>query len=116
MTIALNIFGALLALASIGSAGGKLAKAPDIMASMESVGVKKSLIPVLASLEIAGGLGLIVGIWSKPLGILSAGCLALYFAGAVLSHVRSKHKIADIAPALGIFVIAAITTYLQLQR
>lgn len=116
MTIALDIFGALLAFAAIGSAIAKLKKVPDVMASMEKVGVKANQIPILAFLEIAGGLGLIAGIWNKPLGILSSVCLALYFAGALYTHFSRKHKVADFGAALGIFIIACVTTVLQFTR
>jgi uncharacterized membrane protein YphA (DoxX/SURF4 family) len=116
MKIALDIFGALLAFAAIGSAISKLNKVPDVMAAMEKVGVKPNQIPVLAFLEIAGGLGIITGIWNKPLGILSSICLALYFAGALFTHFSRKHKVADFGAALGIFIIACITTALQLKR
>jgi len=116
MTIALNIFGSLLAFAAIGSAIAKLKKVPDVMASMSSVGVKPNQIPVLAYLEIAGGLGIIVGIWSKPLGVLSSACLVIYFVGALFSHFSRKHKVAEFGAALGIFILACITTFLQLQR
>jgi hypothetical protein len=30
--------------------------------------------------------------------------------------MKKKHKVADFGAALGIFIIAIITTYLQLQR
>ena len=116
MTISLIIFGALLAFAAIGSAIAKLKKVPDVMASMASVGVKPNQVPVLAALEIAGGLGVIAGIWEPALGTLASICLVAYFAGALLSHFKKKHKVADFGAALGIFVIAIITTYLQLQR
>jgi len=116
MTIALIIFGALLAFAAIGSAIAKLKKVPDVMEAMASVGVKPNQIKLLAFLEIAGGLGIIVGIWNKPLGILSSACLVLYFAGALFAHVSRKHKVSDFGAALGIFIIACITTVLQLQR
>lgn len=116
MTILLIIFGALLAFAAIGSAIAKLKKVPDVMASMASVGVKSNQVPVLAALEIAGGLGVIAGIWAPALGTLASICLVAYFAGALLSHVKKKHKVADFGAALGIFVIAIITTYLQFQR
>jgi hypothetical protein len=116
MTIALIIFGALLTFAAIGSAIAKLKKVPDVMASMAKVGVKPNLIPVLATLEIFGGLGIIVGIWNKSLGVLSAACLVLYFAGALFTHFSRKHKVADFGAALGIFVIAVVTTYLQIKR
>jgi uncharacterized membrane protein YphA (DoxX/SURF4 family) len=116
MTIALIIFGSLLAFAAIGSAISKLKKVPDVMAAMEKVGVKPNQIPVLAYLEIAGGLGIIAGIWSKPLGILSSACLLLYFVVAVSLHFSRKHKVIDFGAALGITVIATITTLLQLKR
>lgn len=116
MTIALNIFAALLTFAAIGSAIAKLKKVPDVMASMQKVGVKPNQVPVLAFLEIAGGLGIIVGIWNKPLGVLASACLVLYFAGALFAHFSRKHKVADFGAALGIFVIACITTALQLKR
>ena len=116
MTIALNIFGSLLAFAAIGSAIAKLKKVPDVMASMASVGVKPNQVPVLAALEIAGGLGIIAGIWMPGLGTLASTCLVGYFAGALVSHMKKKHKVADFGAALGIFIIAIVTTYLQLQR
>ena len=116
MSIALVIFAALLTFAAMGSAIAKLIKVPDVMASMASVGVKPNQVPVLAYLEIAGGVGIIVGIWNKPLGVLSSVCLALYFAGALFTHFSRKHKVADFGAALGIFIIACVTTVLQLQR
>lgn len=116
MTIALDIFGALLAFAAIGSAISKLKKVPDVMAALASVDLKPSQIPVLATLEILGGLGVILGIWSKPLGVVSSAALVLYFIGALYAHLSRKHKVADFGAALGIFVIATITTLLQLQR
>jgi uncharacterized membrane protein YphA (DoxX/SURF4 family) len=116
MNIALIIFTSLLAFAAIGSAIAKLKKVPDVMTSMASVGVKPQQVPVLAALEIAGGLGLIVGIWLPGLGALSAACLLLYFIGALVSHMKKKHTVAEFGAALGIFIIALITTFLQLQR
>jgi uncharacterized membrane protein YphA (DoxX/SURF4 family) len=116
MTIALIIFGSLLAFAAIGSAISKLKKVPDVMAAMAKVGVAPNRIPLLALLEIAGGLGVILGIWVPTLGLISSLALVLYFVGALFSHFSRGHKPADFGAALGIFVIAVVTTLLQLQR
>mgnify|MGYP000217798713 CR=1 FL=1 len=116
MKIALTIFGALLVFAAIGSAIAKLKKVPDVMASMASVGVKPHQVPLLAWLEIAGGIGLVLGIWNKNLGLLSSFALALYFLGAIGAHVKAKNKIADAGPAIGIFVVGLLTVFFQLQR
>jgi uncharacterized membrane protein YphA (DoxX/SURF4 family) len=116
MTIALIIFGSLLAFAAIGSAIAKLKKVPDVMTSMASVGVKPNQVPVLAGLELAGGVGVIAGIWLPVLGTVASACLVLYFVGALISHLSKKHGPAEFGAALGIFIIAVVTTFLQLQR
>lgn len=116
MKIALIIFGSLLAFAAIGSAISKLKKVPDVMAAMAKVGVKESHIPLLALLEIAGGVGVIAGIWLPTLGLVSSVALVLYFVGALFAHFTRGHKPADFGAALGIFIIAVVTTLLQLQR
>ena len=116
MINALIILGSLLSFAAIGSAISKLKKVPDVMAAMEKVGVKPAQIKVLALLEIAGGLGVIVGIWVPVLGKISSAALVLYFLGALYAHFSRKHKVADFGAALGIFIIAVATTLLQLQR
>jgi uncharacterized membrane protein YphA (DoxX/SURF4 family) len=116
MTIALVIFGSLLAFAAIGSAISKLKKVPDVMAAMAKVDVKPKNVPLLAWLEIAGGLGIVVGIWVPSIGMLASVGLVLYFVGALFAHFTRGHKVADFGAALGIFVIAVITTLLQLQR
>ena len=116
MTIALDIFAGLLTFAAIGSAISKLLKVPDVVAAMDSVGVKPNQVPVLALLEIAGGVGVIVGIWNPGLGLISSIALGLYFLGAIGAHLKAKSKIADAGAAIGIFAIAVITVFLQLQR
>lgn len=116
MTIALIIFSSLLSFAAIGSAISKLKKVPDVMAAMAKVEVKAKNIPLLAWLEIAGGLGLIAGIWAPTLGLLASLGLLLYFVGALYAHFSRGHKVADFGAALGIFIIAIVTTLLQLQR
>ena len=53
----------------------------------DTVGVPLSLFPVLAALEIAGGLGLLAGIFRPKLGVAGGGGLVLYFVGAMVAHV-----------------------------
>jgi hypothetical protein len=116
MNTTLVIFASLLSIAAAGSAIAKFLKVPKIMESMAHVGVKPELIPVLGVLEVLGTLGLILGIWFQPLGVLSALCLALYFLGAVGSHIKAKSNIADSLPAFMIMVMAIAVTYLEILR
>jgi uncharacterized membrane protein YphA (DoxX/SURF4 family) len=99
MTIALIIIGSFVGLAASMSALGKLSKKPDVMGIMEHVGVKSAQIPLLAVLELLGALGILVGIWSKPLGVAATIGLSLYFLGAVGAHLKVKDVVKDVAPA-----------------
>ena len=116
MNTTLIVFASLLGLAAAGSAIAKFMKVSQIMESMAHVGVKPALIPVLGVLEVLGTLGLVLGIWMRSLGVLSAVCLALYFFGAVVSHIKVKSKLADGIPAFMIMAIAIAVAYLEFMR
>ena len=116
MNTALIALSALLGIAAAGSGFGKLAKVPAVMESMAAVGVRTQQVPLLAALEIAGAAGLLVGIWSKALGVAAAVCLALYFLGAVLSHLRKGHGAKEFGAAAGILAVAVAVSVLQFGR
>jgi len=68
--------------------------------------------PLLAACEIAGAVGLVLGIWWPILGIAAASGLAIYFIGAVISHVR----VADfkgIGPAAMLLTVSAAALILR---
>ncbi|MFI9627307.1 DoxX family protein [Streptomyces sp. NPDC052042] len=90
MSIAYIVLAALLSLMLVVSGRGKLAKDPKIMPAMAAVGVSAGMVPVLAVLEFAGAVGLLVGIGYRPLGVAAAVGVVLYFLGAVIAHLRVK--------------------------
>jgi uncharacterized membrane protein YphA (DoxX/SURF4 family) len=107
-----TVMAVALAAIAIVSAMGKLRKMPQVMDSMAHVGVKPNQIPVLAYLEIAGAIGILVGIAYPLLAFVSAGALMLYFVGAVIAHIRIKDKLKDFAPALFLAVLFGYLAYL----
>ena len=79
------------------------------------VGVPLRFFPVLALLEIAGGVGLLVGIGLKPLGVAAAACLVVYFIVAITSHLRKRDLIAGhLLPPVMMLVISAAALALRL--
>lgn len=116
MTIALWIFSVLIGLASTMSAMGKLTKMEQTLTTLKSVGVKDGQIRILALLELAAALGLFVGIWVAILGQLAALGLVLYFATAVIAHIRAGHKFNGFAPALVLTLVSLATLFFQLAR
>jgi len=62
----------------------------------------------LATAELAGGIGLLVGLAVPAIGIAAAVGVVAYFVGAVITHIRADDK-AIVAPVmLGIVALAAL--------
>ncbi|MBM3715876.1 MAG: DoxX family protein [Actinobacteria bacterium] len=70
----------------------KVIKAPQIVAQMEPLGVPAARLPLLGALQIAGAAGLAVGLLIHPLGVAAAIGLVLYFAGAIVTHLRAHDR------------------------
>lgn len=113
MFIATLIVSIFLAVALAVSASGKLTKMPAVIESMSTVGVPSGRIPVLAYLEIAGALGLVIGLFWWPIGVAAAIGVVLYFVGAVVSHLRVK-DVAGVGPAAFLTVVSVAALVLRL--
>lgn len=112
MSIAYDIIGVLLALALLGSATAKLTRNKQVVDTLTGVGVPLGMFPFLAGCEIAGAIGLVIGLWYAPLGIAAAIGVVLYFIGAVGAHVR-KSDFKGLPPAAGLLAIGAVTLILR---
>ena len=69
MSVAYAIVAIVLSLALLGSAAGKLTKHPKVAGTLTTVGVPEARWPMLAGLEVAGAVGLIIGLWAPALGV-----------------------------------------------
>lgn len=115
MFIVAAVVSILLAVAATGSAVAKLTGNPQVVESIvNTVGFPGERLWVLAALELAGAVGLIIGLFWAPLGIAAAAGLVLYFLGAVIGHVRVKDTAAAaIAPAAGLLVLSVAALVLR---
>ncbi|HKW33989.1 MAG TPA: DoxX family protein [Candidatus Acidoferrum sp.] len=92
---------------------GKLRRDPKIVQVIHQVvGVPMKFFPLLAACEIAGALGLVLGIWWPVLGVAAGVGLVIYFVGAVVSHLRVG-DMKGIGPAA--FLLAVSVTALALR-
>ncbi|WP_441246899.1 DoxX family protein [Kitasatospora sp. McL0602] len=90
MFVAYVVLAVLLSLVLIASGRGKLVKDEKITTGLTAIGVPLGWLPRLAALELAGALGLLAGTGYRPLGVAAAVGVVLYFAGAVIAHLRAK--------------------------
>ena len=89
------------------SAVGKLRHDPKIVHVVhEIVGVPLNYFPHLAACEIAGALGLVLGIWRPWVGTAAGIGLVVYFVGAIVSHLRVGDW-KGIGPAAFMLIISA---------
>lgn len=97
-------------LVALVSATGKLTKQAavgELLDHVEVHGVLRDLLPVL---QIAGGLGALVSLIRFPrVGVAALSGLALYFAGAVIAHLRVGDGLSDIAIPLGYTLVMGAT-------
>lgn len=80
-------------------------------ANLLRLGVGSTMTRSIGALEIAGALGLMAGLWFKPLAVAAAAGLTLLLIGAVGFHLRARdfahrrHRSHAVAPV----VLAVVT-------
>jgi DoxX-like family len=91
----------------------KLLGAPQSLAIRDHLGVTPTLWRVIGVLELAGVVGVLVGLAWAPIGVAAAIGLALLSVGAVAYHVRASDGFAKTAPAVVAIVLAVATAIFQ---
>ncbi|MEU4312460.1 DoxX family protein [Nocardia sp. NPDC024068] len=77
--------------ANAGMAVADFARADFVLANSAEVGVPRSWIPWLATLKMAGAIGLLLGLLGmRELGVAAGAGLVLFFAGALVAHLRAR--------------------------
>lgn len=85
--------------------------APFVLANSAEVGVPRRAIVPLATLKLAGALGLAAGLVAFPgLGVAAGVALVAFFVGAVVVHVRARvlHNLAFPLAYLTLAVLATV--------
>ena len=89
MSLAYIILSFIKAVQIVFSSVGKLRRTPRVVKTIvEGAKVPVQWLPWLVACEIAGAVGILIGIAWAPLRIAAALGLVLYFVGAIIAHVR----------------------------
>lgn len=108
MFVACIVLTVLVSLALLGSAAAKLTRQPMVVQQLTAVGVPDERFPQLAALEVAGAVGMLLGLKFAGLGVLAGVCVVLYFVGAVVAHLRADDKEIAGAVVLGLLAVVAV--------
>ncbi|MYV43458.1 DoxX family protein [Streptomyces sp. SID1328] len=107
MFTATVILSALLALGFAAAALPKVLAQPSAAADADRMGYSTTAFRAIGLLELAGAVGVVVGLWFWPLGVAAAGGLLLVCAGAVRAHLSMKDAPKALVPALVFAGVAA---------
>jgi hypothetical protein len=103
-------------LANAAFAVADFVRSPYVLANQAAVHVPESWLPTLGALKAAGAVGLLLGLAGVPfIGPLAAAGLVLFFAGAVVAHVRAR-VFRNIAFPLAVLALAVGSLSLMLTR
>ena len=83
------------------------------LAIRDHLGISPTVWRLIGVLELAGVVGVLVGLRWPLLGIAAAVGLALLSVGAVVSHVRASDSVVETAPAV-IGIALAVSTAVML--
>ena len=89
------------------------AKAGFVLKNSAEVHVDGAALPYLATLKLAGAIGLVAGLTVHPwIGAAAGIGLVLIFVGALIAHIRARvfHNVAF--PGLYLLLAAASTAYM----
>ncbi|MGW6719340.1 DoxX family protein [Streptomyces sp. NPDC054995] len=109
MTSVLLIATVACVVANLSVAIADYVRAPFVLANSAEVRVPPATLPYLATLKLAGAVGLGVGLFgAHRLGLAAGIGLTVFFVGAVLAHVRARvfHNIAF----PGVFLLLAVAS------
>lgn len=108
------VLSALISVAALGSAIGKLTGAPPVMENLHHVGLSVTQIRQLAIPLIIGAVGGLIGLFNTPgLGVAATAGLTLYFLAAVRAHMRIGDQVQEFAPPLALAVVAGAATLVR---
>lgn len=113
MTPALVVATIVSIVANAFIAAADYAKAGFVLKNSAEVRVPANALPYLATLKLAGAVGLVVGLTAVPrLGVAAGVGLVLFFIGAVVAHLRARvfHNIAF--PGVYLLLAVASTAYM----
>lgn len=91
-------------------ASGEATGNPHALRGIDAVKFPRSLVWLLVAALVSGAVGLIAGIWWPILGVLAAAALTLFFAAAVIAHLRVRDGRGSVLPAANLLV--SLTTFI----
>lgn len=116
MNVIIIILSLLLAVAFIATGWPKAVANSTARSQAEHLGVPMNGYRVLGFVELAAALGLILGLWWRPVGLIATGGLVVLMVGATVAHRRVDDPPSAAVPALVLGAAALLDFILIVTR
>ena len=113
MSIGTVLVSVVLALMFLATAAGKLTGHAASIEIRDHLALPVVRWQQIGLLEVAGAIGVLIGLALRPLGVAAAAGLVLLSLGAIATHVRAGDKPAAGLPAFAALALAAAALVLQ---
>lgn len=98
--VVLLVTGAVTALLMLGAARRKLTGEPPARESVDHPSVSGTQYRLLGYLEVLAVIGIVLGIWCPAIGLAAGIGVVALMVGALGFHVRYRHSVRAMVPAL----------------
>lgn len=116
MFVAYVIVTIVTAAANIYAATNDFIRPAWLMSSMSKLGVPESRLPTLGMLKATGALGLLIGLAVPFIGAAAAIGLILFFAAAIITHLRAGDHGFGIAVVFLLLAVAALVLTIYVRK
>lgn len=113
MFTATIIVSCILATAMLGSGAAKLVGNSGQADLMREVGFPVARMWMLGICTVAGGIGLLVGLFWWPLGAAAAAGGIAYFAGAIAFHLKSRRMDQSMFGVVALLILSVAALLLR---
>jgi hypothetical protein len=100
VNVALVVIAVLAAAPFVVFGSAKIAKKLEMPQRARHLGFSTSAYQLIGLAELAGAMGLLVGLALTPVGIAAACGLLLLVVGAVVAHLRAGDRVSATVPAV----------------
>jgi hypothetical protein len=116
MFIAYVIVTIVTAAANIYAAANDFIRPAWLLSSMSKLGVPESRLPTLGVLKAAGAVGLLAGFAVPFIGAAAAIGLVVFFAAAIITHLRAADHGFGIAVVFLLLAVAALVLAICVRK
>ena len=106
----------LAAAANVFSATCDFVRYKQVSIAMAKAGVPESWMTMLGILKAAGALGLLVGVGVPLIGTAAAAGLIVFFAAAIITHLRARDHSFGLAVVFLLLAVAALALGLHVRK